>query len=227
MNSPTAIVFDLDGTLIDSSGDIAAAANHALTMTGRRVLPVTTILRFAGDGARPLCARASGLSESDPELDMVVDAYLDFYADHPIVNTRWMPHARQALEELRDCPLAICTNKPRRTTEIVLAALGVRTLFAVVIAGGDVPDRKPSPGPVLAVAEQLRLAPNQLVVVGDGPQDVESGRRAGTRTIGVEGGFVPRERLAGAHPDVLIGSLAELPSVVSRWRDATVRAGPR
>jgi len=225
MNAPTGIALDLDGTLVDSRADIVAATNHALSQTGRRSLPPATILRFVGDGARSLCARAAGLSESDRELDTVVDAYIDYYLEHPLDNTRWMPHARKVLDELREYPLAICTNKPRKITEVVLAGLGVRTLFAVVIAGGDVAEKKPSPAPVLAVAERLKLPPAQLVVVGDSAQDIESGRRAGSRTIGVEGGILPRERLVASHPDVLIGSLAELPEVVSRWRDATVRAG--
>jgi phosphoglycolate phosphatase len=224
MNSPRGVVFDLDGTLIDSGGDIVTAVNHALEVHDKPRVPATTLLRFVGDGARALCARAAGLPEKHPELDAIVESYIAYYLEHPIDHTRWMPHARAVLDELRHYRLAIATNKPRPTTDVVLGRLGVRSLFAAIAAGGDHPTIKPSPQPILEIAKQLGLDPGQLVVVGDGPQDIEAGRRAGCRTIGVEGGFLPHERLVASQPDVLIESLEELPDVLSRWEDATVRA---
>lgn len=223
MLTPRALVFDLDGTLIDSRGDIAAAANHALAATGRRTLPEATIARFVGDGARTLCARAAGLGESDAELDDVLATFLAYYDEHPVDRTKWMPHAREALAELSRYPLALCTNKPRATTELVLGSLGVRSLFAIILAGGDLPEKKPAPGPILAIAKQLGVMPEALVVIGDGPQDVEAGRRAGARTIGVRGGMLPIERLLAARPDVLVDSLQEVPTIVRRWSEGTTR----
>lgn len=227
MQPPRALVFDLDGTLIDSRGDIAAATNHALVATGRHTLPDATIARFVGDGARALCARAAGLGESDAELDAVLDAFLAYYGEHPVERTKWMPHAREVLAELSRYPLALCTNKPRTTTDAVLAALGVRSLFATIVAGGDLPERKPAPGPVLAIAKQLGVSPEALVVVGDGPQDVEAGRRAGARTIGVRGGLLPIERLLASRPDVLVDALDEVPAIVARWSEGTARMTKR
>jgi phosphoglycolate phosphatase len=224
MPAPRGIVFDLDGTLIDSAGDIAAAVNHALVDNGRKPLPMATIRRFVGDGARMLCARAVGLPEKHPDVDKVLDSYLAFYLAHPTDHTRWMPQARTVLDELRRYRLAIATNKPRSTTDVVLARLGVRSLFSVIAAGGDVMATKPSPEPILFIAKQLGLSPDQLVMIGDGPQDVEAGRRAGCRTIGVQGGFLAPERLIAAQPDVILESLAELPGVLDRWGDATTRA---
>jgi 2-phosphoglycolate phosphatase len=224
MPEPRGIVFDLDGTLIDSAGDIAAAVNHALGDNGRKPLPMSTIRRFVGDGARSLCARAVGLPESHPDVDKVLESYLAYYLAHPTDHTRWMPQARAVLDELRRFRLAIATNKPRNTTDVVLARLGVRSLFSAIAAGGDVPAIKPSPQPLFFVARQLALTPDQMVMVGDGPQDVEAGRRAGCRTIGVQGGFLAPERLIAAQPDVILASLAELPAVLERWGDATTRA---
>jgi phosphoglycolate phosphatase len=224
MPEPRGIVFDLDGTLIDSAGDIAAAVNHALADNGRKPLPMATIRRFVGDGARMLCARAVGLPEGHPDMEKVLASYLAYYLAHPTDHTRWMPHARAVLDELRRFRLAIATNKPRSTTDVVLARLGVRSLFSAVTAGGDVKSIKPSPDPILAIAKQLALTPDQMVMVGDGPQDVEAGRRAGCRTIGVQGGFLAPERLIAAQPDVILGSLSELPGVLDRWGDATTRA---
>jgi 2-phosphoglycolate phosphatase len=222
MKPPRAIAFDLDGTLIDSRGDIAAALNHALAETGHEALPDSVVARFVGDGARMLCARSVGLHEGHPDVQRILDGYLAYYAEHPVVFTRWMPSARETLDELRGYKLALVTNKPRKTTEAVLATLGISSLFSAVAAEGDLPERKPSPAPILWVAERLGLCPEQIVVVGDGPQDVESGRRAGSRTVGVLGGIPSRKRLEAAGADVLIESLAELPHVMHRWSDATV-----
>jgi phosphoglycolate phosphatase len=171
-----------------------------------------------------LCARAVGLPEKHPDVDKVLESYLAFYLAHPTDHTRWMPQARAVLDELRRFRLAIATNKPRSTTDVVLARLGVRSLFAAIAAGGDVAAVKPSPEPILYIAKQLSLNPDQMVMIGDGPQDVEAGRRAGCRTVGVHGGFLAPERLIAAQPDVILESLAELPGVLDRWGDATARA---
>ncbi len=213
-----AVVFDLDGTLIDSRDDIVAAVNHTLGTLDRDPLPAATIYRYVGDGAQLLCARATGLPEYAADLEPVLDTFLDYYAAHPIDHTVWMPGALEALEALGDLPLAICTNKPRRTTDLVLDALGVRSRFAAVSAGGDLPTKKPDPAPLLALADALGLSPAQLVMVGDGPQDVLAGKRAGARTVAVAGGFQPREKLVACEPLVLLDSMAELLSVVTAWR---------
>jgi 2-phosphoglycolate phosphatase len=223
-----AVVFDLDGTLIDSRGDIAAACNYALSTTGLPTLTVAQISRFVGDGARKLLARASTLPESTPAVDKLLSHFLDYYTAHPVVHTRLMPHVEEVLAALASGPyrLAICTNKPRRTTEAVLDSLPITHYFSAVVAGDDLTTKKPDPAPVEALATVLRLVPSELVVVGDGPQDVFAGRAAGARTVGVRGGFLPIERLLEAEPDVLLDSLAPLPTLVHSWADATVIARP-
>jgi 2-phosphoglycolate phosphatase len=224
VRAPRGIVFDLDGTLIDSSGDIVAALNHALVATKREALPFSTALTFVGDGARVLCARATNLPAKHPEVDRVLQLYLAHYEAHPIAHTKWLPHARAVLDQLGGYALALCTNKPRAITDLVLGRLGVRSLFASVVAGGDVALVKPAPEPVLEVARVLDLDPEELVMVGDGPQDVEAGRGAGARTVGVYGGFASPERLLASRPDELISALSELPALVRRWSEAATRA---
>jgi phosphoglycolate phosphatase len=227
MLAPTAIAFDLDGTLIDSRGDIVAAMNHALIRTGRSALPGAVIVRFIGDGARALCARAAQLPEPSDEVTTLVDHFVSYYLEHPVDFTRWSPGAQEMLEalaeEMPEIALGICSNKPRPMTEAVLGALGVRTRFRVVVAGGDLPEKKPAPGPLLLLAKHLRAAPESMVMVGDGPQDIECARRASMRSVAVESGFTSRERLLAAQPDVLLRGLSELPDVIARWRDATAR----
>jgi 2-phosphoglycolate phosphatase len=223
--TPRAIVFDLDGTLIDSRGDIAAACNFALQRSGRAALALEEVLRYVGDGAKTLCARAAGLSEQDPAVDRLVEDFLNYYLEHPVDHTRFMPGARRALDALKHFQLAICTNKPRPTADAVLVALGVRTRFAAMIAGGDLPEKKPAPGPVFAVGRALGLQAEQLVVVGDSQQDVLAGRRAGSRTVGIENGYDSIERLQAARPDVLIETMEDLPEILARWTESTMRVG--
>ncbi len=230
MVPPSAVVFDLDGTLIDSRGDIVAALNHALVTKGHRALPAQVVVRYVGDGARALCARAAQLPEMSEQVDELVDLFVSYYVAHPVDFTRWMPGAQEALDELgamTDLALGICTNKPRATADAVLGALGVRTRFRAIFGGGDLSEKKPAPGPLLHIAKLLNLPPDRMVMVGDAPQDVECARRAGVRVIVVDRGFASRERLRDSKPDVMLESLTELPEVIRRWRDATARVSIR
>ena len=227
MQIPRAIVFDLDGTLFDTSVDIVQAMNYAFSSTGRTPLEPAAFLQFVGDGARLLCAGAAGLPEDAPEVDTLVEAYVRYYVAHPLDHTRFMPGTRSALEQLKHYQCAICTNKPRAATEAVLNKLELADRFVTIVAGGDMPEKKPNPKPVLEIAARLGLAPAQLVVVGDGPQDVEAGRGAGARTVGIIGTIVSEERLRAAGPDVLLDSMDELPSVMARWAESTARASSR
>jgi phosphoglycolate phosphatase len=225
VSPPSAIAFDLDGTLIDSRGDIVAALNHALLRTKRAPLPAPVIVRFIGDGARALCARAAQLPEASDEVTELLGRFVEYYLQHPIDFTRWSPGAQEALsvlaEEMPELALGLCTNKPRSVTDAVVDALGIRARFGAIVAGGDVPEKKPAPGPLLYLAKELDASPETMVMVGDGPQDVEAAQRAGMRSVAVDGGFTPRERLLEARPDVLLRSLTELAEVIRRWRAAT------
>ncbi|MEJ7733070.1 MAG: HAD hydrolase-like protein [Polyangiaceae bacterium] len=224
MLPPAAVVFDLDGTLVDSRGDIVAAVNHALLATGRAALPGPVIVQYIGDGARALCARAARVPESSEEVDVLLADFLAYYVEHPIDFTRWMAGAQEALDELAtmSMPLGICTNKPRATTEAVLGALGIRTRFRGIVAGGDMLEKKPAPAPLLGVAKQLGVPPELCVMVGDLPQDAWRAPRGHALHRHRER-LGPRERLLESRPDVTLASLLEVPDVIRRWRDATTR----
>jgi phosphoglycolate phosphatase len=207
------VAFDLDGTLIDSRLDIAAACNHVLAAAGRSPLAPEVIATLIGDGVRALVSKAFALPLDAPELDDLETAFVTRYAAHPVERTTWMPGALEALQALRGLPLAILTNKARRVTLAVLDALGVSAHFAFVYAGGDGP-LKPHPEAVLAVARGLSVAPEALWVVGDGWQDLDSAHAAGAVAVAVLGGFTTEARLLEGRPDALLGSLVELPALV-------------
>jgi 2-phosphoglycolate phosphatase len=220
------IVFDLDGTLIDSRLDIAGAANHALSVCGLSQLSVDELSSFVGDGARLLLARAARLEPDAAAVEPLLEAFLSYYAAHATDHTVLLPGAHEALAALKHLPLALCTNKPRSTTEAVLANLRFPAEFRVVVAGGDLPKIKPDPLPLQHIAERLGLSTAELVMVGDGPQDILCAKAAGSRSVGVEGGIQAQERLIASKPDELLHSLAELPALIARWlqSDAEGRA---
>ncbi|HEX2669401.1 MAG TPA: HAD-IA family hydrolase [Polyangiaceae bacterium] len=225
MNTPSGVakrvrlgvVFDLDGTLIDSRLDIASSANHALGAHGFATLSVAEISRYVGDGARWLLARAARLEPDAPALDALLATFIAYYAEHPTAHTQLLPGARETLAELGHFPLALCTNKPRSITDRVLENLRLTGAFRVVIGGGDLPKNKPDPLPLLHIAERLGLSASELVMVGDGAQDIGCAKAAGAHAVGVDGGMQGREPLLASGPDVLLNSLFELPAALERW----------
>jgi phosphoglycolate phosphatase len=222
-HSNFAVVFDLDGTLVDSRADIAAAANYALAQCGFRTYSEAEIGAFVGDGAGKLMRRAAEIDAEDPRFRELLDTFLDYYSNHAAERTTLMKGADEALETLRGIPLAILTNKPRRPTLALLSALRKIECFAVIIAGGDFPYLKPDPRPLQHVAHQLKVQPHNVVMVGDGPQDIECGRAAQTKTIGVKGGIASYESLVASHPDRLIESLNALPEAIESLRSAPTK----
>lgn len=226
MLPPTAVVFDLDGTLIDSRGDIVAATNHALVTTGRSPSPAASILPLVGDGARSLIARVAKLEEGAKETDELVELFLNYYQAHPLDFTRFMPFAMEAIEALSKMDrmvLAVCTNKHRRATDAVLSALGIADRFASIVAGGDLRERKPDPAPLLRVAKELSVMPAAMVMVGDGPQDIVCAQNAGCWAVAVECGFTTPALLAQTGPDVMLRDLGMLAGIVQRWREPTTK----
>ena len=221
---PRAVVFDLDGTLLHTLPDIASSCNHALSLFGLPTLPDDEVMRYVGNGARELLYSASRLKDDDPRLDRIVDEYIRHYQSHPVVLTEWMPHARDAIEQLSSMPLAICSNKPRSITDRILHTLRVEERFAVIVGGGDTTRPKPSPDALRFAAAKLRVDPGELVMVGDGPQDVLCGRAAGARTVAISNGYSPEAFLRELRPDMLLKDLHALPDVVIRWTKTTVAA---
>lgn len=220
MRPARAIVFDLDGTLADTREDIAAACNHALHTLGRATASVETIARFVGDGSRTLVARAFGLPDRDAVVSEAFILFSEYYASHAADHVSWMPGARDALDACAHLPLALATNKPRSATLPLLDALGITHRFRAVVAGGDGP-LKPDPAGIRAILAKLDVAAEDTWVVGDGPQDIGAGLRAGAWTVAVLGGFAPEESLRAAGPHRIIPSLGGLAALI---RDvATVR----
>ncbi len=175
-----------------------------------------------GDGARALVARAlasegNERAAHDHELlERTVALFMKHYAEKPVVHTRLLPGAREAIA--LGLPSAVVTNKPRAITVLVLEQLGLADAFRAVFAGGDGP-LKPSPHGVLEVVRKLDVAVEHAWLIGDGPQDVLAGRAAGCFTVAVPG-IAERERVLAAAPHLVVDSLLD----VARFARAAVDA---
>ena len=140
-----------------------------------------------------------------------------------------MPNALETIEALEHAgvPMAVITNKPRAIARRVLEVFGLEKRFATLVGGGDTVQRKPSAEPIELAARQMGVAPNELIMIGDGTQDVLAGRAAGCKTIAVACGFTSLVELKKTRPDIIVETLAEVPPIVERWRESTVNARPR
>ena len=180
----SALVFDLDGTLVDSAADIAGALNATLAEEGHAPLPVETIERFTGEGATILVARvlaAIGVEADAARVGALTGRYLAHYAASPCERSTLFADAAEALPRFRAAgiPLGVCTNKPEHLAVAVLAALGVAALFDAIVGADTTAARKPDPRPLLQTLGRLGAAPGRAVLVGDTAIDRETAERAG------------------------------------------------
>jgi phosphoglycolate phosphatase len=211
------LVFDLDGTLVDSSRDIAASVNAALARVapGTVPIPLEAILSYVGEGARLLVDRSLRHAGLDLSADEVLLVYLESYADRLLDTTCLYPGIAEALDALKGTTLAVLTNKPGDFSRKILEGLGVATRFARVWGAGDVPSRKPDPAGLLHLMAEIGALPGETWMVGDSATDVEVARAAGVRVAGVTWGFHPGPlRAAGA--DRLLDDPRDLPSLAAR-----------
>lgn len=208
-----AVLFDLDGTLVDSRGDIAFSVNHTLTALGRPALDVATVERYVGDGVRQLLARAAGPMD-EKTTSRALEIFLPHYLEHCADTTRPYPGVMETLKRFSGKSLAVVTNKPEAHTWKTLRAAGMENFFRVVLGGDTLPTRKPAPEPLWEALNRTNTARNRAVMVGDSLVDIQAARAAHVPVVAVTYGFRPAEELAAALPDALINSFSDLSEVL-------------
>jgi len=212
------VVFDLDGTLVDSARDIAAAVNAALAQLqpGTPPVPLERVIGFVGEGAGVLVERVLRHQGSPLAPAAVLPVYLESYRERLLDTTRLYPGVEQALAELAAAgsALAVLTNKPGELSRTILDGLGVARRFARIWGAGDVAARKPDPAGLLALLAELGAAAGDSWLVGDSPTDVQAARAAGVRVAGVSWGF-DQAALLAAGPDRILDDPAELVRLAS------------
>jgi phosphoglycolate phosphatase len=208
------LIFDLDGTLVDTSEDIAAALNHAIEPYCLNPLSVERTVELIGEGVTRLIEKALGEEHKDIK-DEVRKRFIDYYAENLTVHSRPYPHVRETLARLGSLRKAVLSNKLEALSKKLLSDLGLSGYFDLVAGSDFAPEKKPSPVPVLKVLSMLGINAADAAIVGDSSYDIEAGRDAGVKTIAVSYGYRPRSRLRGA--DYTIGSISELIPLLTRY----------
>ena len=212
------IIFDLDGTLVDSYRDIAASVNEFLEKRGKEPLPPGRIYGFIGRGVRKLLDRALGGLASEEELDRAIGQFLPIYRNHLLDTTRPFPGVMEALARLeKSNHLAVLTNKPRVEAVAILDGLTMSRFFRWIFGGESFPRRKPDPAGVNALIDLAGASRDRTLLVGDSGVDFETARNAAVAFCLVSYGR-ETEALRKLNPDYLVDRLDELPALLTRQR---------
>ncbi|MES1939571.1 phosphoglycolate phosphatase [Salinisphaera sp. T5B8] len=213
------VVFDLDGTLIDSVPDLAAAMDTTLQERGLAPAGIARVRDWVGNGSHKLVERAlahacttaaDALDRAD--LDAAHARFLEHYAAAPCARTRLYDGVRQCLDSLatRGVTCALVTNKPVAFIDPILAHFQLTRFFALTLGGDSLTQKKPHPAPLLYCGEHAGVAPAHALMVGDSRHDIAAGKAAGFRTLAVTYGYNHGEPIAASLPDHQVDSLAEL-----------------
>jgi phosphoglycolate phosphatase len=205
-----ALIFDLDGTLIDSKLDLAISVNATLRHMGREALADDTIFSYVGNGAQALVQRALGEGVTPEEIEKGHAFFLAYYRAHMLDNTAAYPGVREGLELLKGRDLAVLTNKPVRFSQAILAGLGLASFFRYVYGGNSFATKKPDPEGVNTLLRNFGASAREAMMVGDSDVDVRTARNSGTWAVGMSYGL-GLEGMRAHPPDLMLDSLAELP----------------
>jgi phosphoglycolate phosphatase len=210
------VIFDLDGTLIDSRLDLVHSVNAALRHIGRPELPEDVIASYVGDGAPVLIQRAlGGEAVDDATVRRGLEFFLKYYREHKLDHTTVYPGIAQALAAIQNSAngiprkLAVLSNKPVVPSRAIVEALGLGHFFSQIYGGNSFVTKKPDPEGARKLLEEYGVAPHHAAIVGDSHVDIATGRNAGMATVGVTYGFAPHT-LQDEPPDILVDDPGEL-----------------
>ena len=218
------LIFDLDGTLVDSRLDLANSVNATLRHFERPELPCDVIASYIGDGAPMLVRLALGDPDDGKLIDDALAYFLSYYREHKLDNTTVYDGVKESLTAVRfsrnggralERTLAVLSNKPVHPSRAIVQALGLAEFFVQVYGGNSFPTKKPDPLGARTLLEEAGVAPEEAMIIGDSDIDVLTGRNAGLWTCGVTYGFAPHS-LESAPPDVLVDSPQELAELFAR-----------
>jgi phosphoglycolate phosphatase len=201
------IIFDLDGTLVDTSRDITNALNYAFKPYGLKELSVEDTIKMVGEGITRLIEKLLG-DEKIQMRDIAIKRFLDYYSKHLIDYSSIYPHVRETLQKLNDYKKAVISNKREYLSTRLLDKLGLLKYFDLVVGSDTTSERKPSAIPVIYVFTKLGVNPDESIIVGDSNYDIEAGKKAGLKTVAVTYGYRKKQYLMDA--DYIIDSIKDL-----------------
>jgi phosphoglycolate phosphatase len=220
MRSIRLFIFDLDGTLVDTLEDITHSINYTLGKLGRPLLHLDTVRKYVGDGMEMLLTRALG-GHADL-LEEAIGIYTVHQSRNLVVRSKLFPGVRDTLEHFRALPMAVVTNKTLEFSEPLLEKLGIRPYFGMIVGADAGLPLKPAPDAFRKVLQDLGIAQEHAVVVGDGTTDMRAGKAAGITTCAVTYGYRSEEELRQAGPDYVIHEFSGLKEL---FRAASERKG--
>jgi len=205
------LIFDLDGTLIDSRLDLANAVNATLAHLGRAPLSNERVYQYVGNGAPVLVRRAMGEDAAEPEFQEALEYFLVFYREHDLDRTTLYPGVKESLDRLAAAGkrMAVLTNKPVAMSRRIVEGLGVSSYFFRVYGGNSFEFKKPHPFGALALIKEAGVSHDQTLIVGDSSVDILTARNAGVACCGVTYGFQP-ETLEDPAPDLKVDRMEEM-----------------
>lgn len=222
MDRPAALVFDLDGTLIDSRRDITTAINRMRSGYGLPPIPLEAVVTMVGEGARLLVERALGPGFPPDRIDEALARYLEHYSEVCLEQTRPYPGVEEMLETLSaSYPLALLSNKGEALSRKVLAGLGLDRFFREILGGDSLPTRKPDPAGLHLLAARLGVPVERLMLVGDTWIDAETAHNAGAAFALVEWGFPRPPKLEEVKAGLKVARAGELVVLLTRLPSAT------
>lgn len=220
------IIFDLDGTLVDSSVDITNALNYAIEPYGLKLLTREDTIGLVGEGITRLIEKmllfAGKDSNKQVSTDLQADItkrFLEYYTAHLLDYTKEYPGARETLKQLGSYKKAVISNKREVLSRKTISGLGLSQFFDTVIGSDTTPEKKPSPIPVLKALSEFNIRPEEAIIVGDSNLDIDAGKAAGITTVAVSYGYRPREVIA--HADYIIDRLTELIPLLDKINKGT------
>jgi phosphoglycolate phosphatase len=205
------VIFDLDGTLIDSKEDLSCAVNAARAHSGMPPLDNETVYSYVGEGAPVLIRRALGPDATHEQVQEALTFFLAYYNDHMIDHTVLYPGVLETLDRLlaAEVKMAVLTNKPVRMSRAIVEALGMGAHFARVYGGNSFEQKKPHPVGIETLLRECEATKDRTMMVGDSAVDIRTARNAQVKACGVTYGFQP-ETLASEPPDLLLDRIEEL-----------------
>ena len=211
------LVFDLDGTLVDSKRDLALSVNAMRKEMGLAPLALELVSSCVGHGVTLLVRRSLGSQATDENVEKGLAFFLDYYRQHMLDNTTPYPGVSEALEKLKGRKMAVLTNKPVNFSREMISRLGFAPYFSYVYGGNSFPQKKPDPAGLRKLMEDLQVSARETVMVGDSDTDILTGKNAGVLTCGVTYGF-GAQTLENVSPDLIIDDMRELPPLLNGHR---------
>jgi phosphoglycolate phosphatase len=208
------IIFDLDGTLIDTSTDIAVSVNHALTMSGITEIDKQTIINYVGNGARNLFVNMLP-GKTAAEIDALLRDYSVYYDNHLRDNTRLYPGVAETIDHYKTKKKAVISNKSESFSKRILDGLKILDKFDLVLGAESVKKMKPDPLPVLTVMQMLNVPKEKTVMIGDGVNDIKAGLAAGVHTCAVTYGFSNKNRIIELNPEHIVDKIQDIFTIIN------------